>query len=336
MISLVVGTLGSGKTYWSVRKIEAALRDGKCVATNVKLTDDFAERIAAHRPRCRFSSAARKRYADKIRRHYFYSDDLDELFRVRLSGSAEGRGVMVLDEAHGWMNARLWNDNRRVEIVRFFTQARKLGWHVYLITQNEKNIDSQVRDLFEYHIRLRNLRRLQFAGFPIVPFNLFMAIRTWNGAGNAIVGRDWYRLTWQKALYDTHEIHHGLDETDAPPGVVLPRPEVAATAAAPDAPAPPPLVAPTPAWPKVPAVDHAGPQTASTALTASDPENLGSPSSVPSAPGGRATAAQAAATAADRSSALPPPDGVESSPRSGAGLVTPVSVSNLRLSEPPA
>jgi len=320
MISLVTGTLGSGKTYWSVRKIEESLRAGKSVATNVRLVDDFAERIAARSPRCWFSKTRRERYVARLRRYYFYSDDLDELFAVRLAGRGEGRGVMVLDEAHGWMNSRLWNDNRRLEIVRFFTQARKLGWHVFLITQNENSIDRQVRILFEYLIRLRNMKRLKLAGIPVLPMNLFLAIHQWNGAGNAITGRDWYRLTWQKNLYDTHEIHHGLDDVDAAPGVVLPRPEFDAQASEPDAPGPPPLVAPTRAWPKVPAVAHVDAQTTNAITPSLDPSNLGASSSLPASPAGDASAAQAAPTAAR---------GPSDSPRSGAGRVTPVSVPNL-------
>ncbi|MFN8131542.1 MAG: zonular occludens toxin domain-containing protein [Solirubrobacteraceae bacterium] len=58
------------------------------------------------------------------------SHDLQELFRVRMPGRREGRGVMVLDEAHNWMNSRLWKDTDRLELVRFFSQHRKLGWDV--------------------------------------------------------------------------------------------------------------------------------------------------------------------------------------------------------------
>ena len=47
MLVLVTGTPGAGKSYYAVRTALGALEAGKFVATNVQLTDDWAERYAA-------------------------------------------------------------------------------------------------------------------------------------------------------------------------------------------------------------------------------------------------------------------------------------------------
>src|SRR3954462_13363316 len=50
MIALIVGPPGSGKSYTSVALIAEALRNGKPVATNIELSEDWPERVAATYP----------------------------------------------------------------------------------------------------------------------------------------------------------------------------------------------------------------------------------------------------------------------------------------------
>src|SRR3954447_2069336 len=122
MIALIVGPPGSGKSYTSVALIAEALRNGKPVATNIELSEDWPERVAATYPLARFRGREwRARKAVQLARLVHISADLEDLFRVRLAPCLkcsackrsrpcrrEGRGVMVLDEAHNWMNARTW------------------------------------------------------------------------------------------------------------------------------------------------------------------------------------------------------------------------------------
>ena len=250
MIYLVTGVLGSGKTYYAVRRVAQALFEGKPVATNVALREDFAEYMVRHRPELYVRQLRRRQLLGEdersLRGHYHFAEDLDELMSVRLAGRGESRGVMVLDEAHDWMNSRSWSAGDRSEIVRFFTRSRKLGWDVILIAQKPEMIDKQVRDLFEYSIQLRNLKKARYMGVPItLGINLFLAIWSWWAAGNRIVlKREAYRLTWVKDLYDTMAgVGLDLDVEDdslvlpSPPASRPTRPTAAALAAAPGAPA---------------------------------------------------------------------------------------------------
>jgi Zonular occludens toxin (Zot) len=108
VIVLVTGPPGSGKSFYAVRKVAQALSDGKPVATNVRLVDGWTERMAKRDLVRRAKPFATGRFRRQAPARYFFSEDLDELMRVRLHGRGESRGVMVWDEAHNWMNARAW------------------------------------------------------------------------------------------------------------------------------------------------------------------------------------------------------------------------------------
>ncbi len=137
---------------------------------------------------------------------------------------------MILDEAHEWLNARMWDIDHsgkklgrdesvqnRLKVVKFFALHRKLKWDVKLITQSEKRLDNQVRDNFEYHTHLKNMRKFKIWGIlPVVPFNWFWAIKFWHASGGERVGVTSYFLIKRIAdQYDTMarpEAPHGTRE----------------------------------------------------------------------------------------------------------------------------
>jgi hypothetical protein len=106
----------------------------------------------------------------------------------------------------------------RLRVVKFFALHRKLGWHVYLITQSEKRLDNQVRDNFEFHTRLKNMHKFRVWGlFPVVPFNWFWAITCWHASGGERVGIQSYLLNKLADCYDTMarpEVPRGGRELD--------------------------------------------------------------------------------------------------------------------------
>lgn len=223
MIVLVTGPPGAGKSFYAVRKLGEALDAGKPIATNVTLAPDTPERVAASNTFRRLIPGRRKTITRRINRAIFVAHDVLELFRVRLHGSGEGRGVMVLDEAHVWLNARAWSGGDRERIVTFFTQHRKLGWDVYLIVQDAEMIDKQVRVLIEYEVHLRNLRRARLFGLvPFSPVNLFLAVWTWHAMRGSAVRRELFPLSWHKRLYSTGQIH-GVVAGEGGDAVWLPR-----------------------------------------------------------------------------------------------------------------
>jgi zona occludens toxin len=224
VIAAVTGAPGSGKSYYCTRKIADSLDRGKMVATNVTLVDGWEQRLAC-RNRLRLAMPGRvDSKAAEYARNSYYTDSLGELMRVRLSGEGESRGVAVIDEAHEWLNNRTWDDEDRKDFVRWFSLHRKLGWDTYLITQHIDSIDKQIRDRIEFHIVLRNVRNMKFAGIPVMPCNAFLAIWVWLGGPRTkrhIAKRELFFLDGRRKLYDTMGLQ-GLDQ-DIDNAIWLPR-----------------------------------------------------------------------------------------------------------------
>lgn len=223
MIYLVTGPPGSGKSFYAVRKLAQAIDDGKLAATNVELTENWAHLVAGLNPVRHLVPGMKRRRAELFERRVLVSPDPLEVMSARLEGEGEGRGVMVLDEAHNWMNSREWTAADRKQLVKFFTQHRKLGWDVYLITQDAEMLDKQVRTLYEVHVHLRNMRNAKVMGVRLFPFNFFLAIHTWHSSKNVILDREFYKLSRARHLYDSMATFGGLDEL-LEAGPVLPRP----------------------------------------------------------------------------------------------------------------
>ncbi len=215
MIVAVTGSPGSGKSFFAVRLIADTLESGKLVATNVTLIEGWERRLAKGHILRRLWPKLRRRREREFHERSVYTESLAELMNVRARGKGEGRLVVVLDEAHEWLNNRLWKDEGRGDLIGFFAQHRKLGMDIYLITQHLDSIDAQVRRLVEFHVVLRNLKRFRLMGIPLIPINLFLAIWIWAAGPQTqrhIAKRHMFRLDWRRKLYDTFGLHQGLEQ----------------------------------------------------------------------------------------------------------------------------
>lgn len=250
-ITLCTGQPGHGKSYRAVRAIHEALEAGQYVATNVPLTDGWALTMARANIFRRVSRKRCERVATEFERRMHFVDDLTLLRRLRIPACGtckgcrkgpgcqrEGRGWAILDEAHQWLNARTWDADetgqattkaesvrRRLEIVKFFSTHRHFGWNIRLITQDENNLDRQVRGLFEYHEHLKNLRKFKPLGFPLLPFHFFVAVTTWHDNDKSRQGVQTYLLNKRLAgCYDTFGAARHLE--DDPDAILLGSPSV--------------------------------------------------------------------------------------------------------------
>ena len=251
MIRLVTGPLGTGKSYYGVRKAVQALHSGKLVATNFDMSPDWADQVARRGRLFPNSSRIRGR-AERMRGRYIRISNMQELTELSVRPEKpfarevepgkwalkEGVLVVLLDEAHRWMNARSWSREGREELLEFFALARKKGMEIYLIAQRAENLDVQVRELFEDHIRLVNLRRsARVMGVPVVPFNFFVANWINQADKGEVVKVERYRLGWEKRLYDTMDtVSFTEGEPNAGSSLWLPRRPEASTGAATDTP----------------------------------------------------------------------------------------------------
>lgn len=216
----------------AIRQVGEALAERKPVAGNVRLEDGWERIFVRHYWPYWFRPLRRRWFLQHGAELYHHTEDLEELFRIRLAGKGESRGLMLLDEAHNWMNARSWTAEDRKAIVKFFSQHRKLGWDVDLIAQHPEMIDKQVRNLCEYIVYLRNFKKTAFLGIGF-PINLFLAVTTWHASQRVVIKRQVMRLSWHRHLYDTNETYGGLVGDDAEGGAIwLPSPPAERMAAA--------------------------------------------------------------------------------------------------------
>ena len=276
----MTGPLGTGKSYYAVRKSVSSLLQGKMVATNFDMREDWVDQAVRH-GRLRKHSAKINERVERFSKRYFRIHTMEELRKLRVRPEApfareiepdrwqvkEGSLVVILDEAHRWLNARDWTREGREHLLEFFALARKRGMEVYLIAHRKENLDVQTRELFEDHIRLTNLKRsARVLGIPVIPFNFFIA--GWeNHAYEEVVKTERYKLGWEKRLYDTMDTVSFTEGEHGDEGALwLPR---EATDLAPDDGEPP---APPAAAPPAPAGGTLAPPAPSTGYpTAPDP-----------------------------------------------------------------
>ena len=76
----------------------------------------------------------------------------------------EHQAIIVLDECQELFNSRSWNRQDRLEWCSFFRQHGKYGYDVYLISQDDKVIDKQIRNILQYEFEHRCVNNYKFFG----------------------------------------------------------------------------------------------------------------------------------------------------------------------------
>lgn len=190
MIYYYSGKPGGGKSLHAAKVIEEYLRQGKYVIANFEFRDDLIK----------------KHWAHDLGKFVYWSDDvlLDnvrdpvqklvdfaaENHKLDKYGSViEEQTLLVIDEAENLYNARTWQDRYRQRWLWFYSQYRKMGYIIIMISQNEKEIDKQIRGKFEYevaHKRVGNYKKLGKL-LEILTFGkVFCYVQRWYGSS----GRD--------------------------------------------------------------------------------------------------------------------------------------------------
>lgn len=124
----------------------------------------------------------------------------------------ENQTLVVVDECSVIWNSRQWmKDSDRMEWLKFFTQHRKLGYNFILISQVDRQIDRQIRSLFEYEVKHRKVNNFKIG--KLLPMSTFAAITYWYGVNEKIDTEFFiYRNKWGKFYdsYGTFEIDKDL------------------------------------------------------------------------------------------------------------------------------
>lgn len=202
MIDLYTGTPGSGKSLHCAKEIYSRICRGQNVFANFDINESL--------------------FYKKRRRGNFAYIDNSELnpdlliafavgFHKRNTNGhiVEGQTLLVIDECQILFNAREWQAKDRMKWATFFTQHRKYGYNVILITQFDRLIDRQIRSLVENEVIHRKASNFKTIGFFLgLAFrgNIFCAITKWYGL-NEKMYTEWFVLRKKYAsLYDSYKI----------------------------------------------------------------------------------------------------------------------------------
>lgn len=157
-IYLVTGFPGTGKSTLAVsHAIERYARDGRRVVANFPIQFDAV---------CFRRSGPLSRSVVRVIPDRPSRLDLDLLGD---GGESEERaGMLIVDEAGGWLNARSWQGGDREAIIDWLTQSRKRYWDIYLIAQSPSMLDKMVREaVCEMVVRVRRTDRKKVIGFSL-------------------------------------------------------------------------------------------------------------------------------------------------------------------------
>lgn len=198
MITLYSGTPGSGKSYHVAQYVYNALR-----YRNVRILSN-----------CEYDFSGTRCHSER----YNYIDIRDFTVdactqfcveSIRLSGGKirEGMSLIIIDEAQLLYNARNWQQTDKAGWLQFYSQHRKYGCDIILISQSDGMLDKQIRSLIEYNIIHRKVSRFGLRGFLLSLFlGSFVCVETWYGMHIKVTS---YFLRYSKKvakLYNTYKV----------------------------------------------------------------------------------------------------------------------------------
>lgn len=195
MIELYSGTPGSGKSLHCAYEIISALKYGKNVIANFPIDLGYFKKP----PRGKFYYIPNKKITIRIlklfaKKHHF--------------PFKESETMLVLDECGMLFNPRAWKDSDRMGWLEFFSQHRKLGYDILLISQADIMLDKQIRAQIEIEHRHRAVKNYKIFGYllSLLTGGLFMNIQYWYPC-KLKVGTSFFRYDAPKAkIYDTFRI----------------------------------------------------------------------------------------------------------------------------------
>lgn len=227
----VEGKLGTGKTLFCVWRAQEALYQGRRVASNVDLD---CVKLTPFRRSTYIRIPDKPTSADLFAIGHGNPDSYDE----------ERNGVLLLDELGTWLNSRSFQDKDRAQVLDWLIHARKLGWDVYLIVQDQNMIDKQVREsLIELQVRcmrgdkvrlpvVGSLLAAIYKPLGYLPKFHWATARIGYGPGAIVADRWYYKGRELYAAYDTRQVFradypHGAHSVLPPWDFDPPRPWLA-------------------------------------------------------------------------------------------------------------
>ena len=205
MIYLYTGTPGSGKSYHVAKEIFWYIQHGRNVIANFDVNYDA---IPGKHKGYFFCKDNFELTVDWIQDFALLAHRRDARDRI-----IEKQTVLIIDECQLIFNCRAWNDRDRKRWCSFFTQHRKYGYDIILVTQFDRLVDRQIRSLVEYEVKHRKINNFGTGGVIVslllLGHPIFAAIEYWYGVKERcgmtmMVGRKKYY-----ELYDSYKMFEG-------------------------------------------------------------------------------------------------------------------------------
>ena len=176
MIYFINGRPGGGKSLTTAEYIYKALKRGKNVIANFEINERYFAKCHHSEKLGRFLYVPNEgwqnngyRNIDPRVKQFSYIDGLygfalnfhhtDKRGRMK-----EKQTLLVLDEGADLFNSRTFNARDRLTWCRFFRQHRKLGYTVYLVAQDDSDVDKQIRELLQKEIECRCVSSMKIFG----------------------------------------------------------------------------------------------------------------------------------------------------------------------------
>ncbi len=217
--TILYGQPGAGKSTLATGIALDYLRQGRRVVTNFpidpapscfrpssKLSDAFVEVLPA-RPSFR---------------------DLQSIGigwkSVKDIGREDIAGLLLIDEAGPWLDARKWNAPDRPEVIDWMLHSRKRGWDIVLISQSPGMIDKSVREaVVEAYARIKRTDKMKVPVVKIRLPRMHIAVARYGLEPSAPVLERWvYRGTLEHKCFASYALFDTDQETIAGPYCTLP------------------------------------------------------------------------------------------------------------------
>jgi len=196
MIEVVMGKgVGAGKSFYVLHRIIAKLMEGGtvCAADTYGLKWEEVKKYCA--------GLKDGRILEDGQYSTFAEADIKRLHEVTPIGTEECTVLVVVDEAHGELNARDWADKDKKAFFKWLTQSRHDDTDVIFLSQHMHNLDKQILRLATYVIRLRNMKYWGIMGIGMWPWKEFHAYRM-DGMSENLIAKETYKYDF--ALFNCY------------------------------------------------------------------------------------------------------------------------------------
>lgn len=197
MIYLYSGTPGSGKSLNVSRKLYYYLKSKPVIANFYYNTD-----LIKTKKEIIYKEISNYELTPKVLKDFSINYFKNNKFK-------EGTILLVIDEAQILFNSRDWNKKGRDSWLEFFTQHRKFGYDIILVSQFDRMLDRQIRSLIEYEYIHRKVSNFGKFGKILSIFSLgqlFVSVKVWYPMREK-VGSNFFRASKKYfKMYDSYNI----------------------------------------------------------------------------------------------------------------------------------